>query len=196
MVMFYVLIYAVSLALQSPVSLNIYNQCQGIKLISPVYFIHGGSWNVVPDQEIGINAVMRNLIEFDSGQNILEGILIYKMQRQYAKSYKFIQHESESIVFLAAWHVDHTKELHIRALLVKHDGEFDWNEEKLRMLHQKYWHLLKTQVDPIENNWLLNDTTVLATTIKVMNGGYKWYVSISKGVKDNIKRPLQIDVKR
>jgi hypothetical protein len=70
---FYILIHVVSLALRSPVLLNICNQCQDITLISPLYSMYGGKWHVTPDQEIDVDAVMRNRIEFDSERNVLEG---------------------------------------------------------------------------------------------------------------------------
>jgi hypothetical protein len=190
----YVLICVISLVLQSPVSLNIHNQGQGIGLISPVYFMYGGRWNVVPDQEIDIDTVMRNCIEIDSGQDILEGALVYKIQRKHIESDKSAQDESKHIQLLVAWHVEYTKELHVCALIVEHDGELD--EHKLRMLHQKYWHLLNAQVDPIKNNWRLNDATVLKTEIKVINGGYRWDIFISEEREYIIKRPFWIDTTR
>jgi hypothetical protein len=198
--------FVASLVLQSPISLNIHNQGQSINLTSPVYSIHGGKWHVVPDQEIDVNAVMRNRIEFDSGQDILEGALVYRLQKmetsfseikrgtqkKRAKIDKPIQDESKHIQLLVAWHVEHTKELRVRALLVEHDGELD--EDKLRILHQKYWHLFNAQIDPIKSNWQLNDTTVLTTTITAMNGGCRWNISIAEEKGSNDKRPLWFDI--
>jgi hypothetical protein len=137
MLIFPAFIRVVSLALHLPISLNIYNRCQNINLISPVYFIHGGKWHAVPDQEIGINIVMRNYLEFDSGRDILEGVLVYKIQRKHIKSDEFVQDESKNIQLLIVWHVEHTKRLNVRALLVEYDNEFD--KDKLRQLYQKYW---------------------------------------------------------
>jgi hypothetical protein len=195
--MFSVLICVVSLALQSSVvSLNIHNQCQDINLTSPVYFIHGGKWHVVPDQEIGVEAVMRNHIEFDSRQDILEGIMAYRIQRQCTGSDKFIQGESKNIQLLVTWSSEYTKELHVRALLVEYDKEFNWNEDMLRQLHQKYWQLLKERIHPIRRNWMLDDATVLATTIKAMNGCYRWDIFISERVGDDVYGPLWINAER
>jgi hypothetical protein len=158
--------------------------------------MHGGRWHVAPVHGIDVNAVMRNYIEFDSGQDILEGALVYKIQRKHIESGKLIQDESKSIQLLVAWHADHTRGLDVRALLVEHDKKFNWDEDKLRKLHQKYWHSLKSWVNPIGSNWLLNDATVLATPVKAMNGGYRWDIFISKGTKNNIKKPLWFDVER
>jgi hypothetical protein len=193
----FVLIYVVSLVLQSPISLNIYNARQGINLTSPVYFMHGGKWHVVPRQKIDVNSVMRNHIEFDSGQDILEGALVYKIQRKYAESDESVQDESRSIHLLVAWRGEYTKGLYVRVFLVEHDNEFNWDEDKLRRLYQKYWYPLDAWVDFIGNNWLLDDTAVLTARVDVMNGGYKGDIVIyeRKGVTV-IERPLWIDAER
>jgi hypothetical protein len=192
----YILIFicVVSLALQSPVLLNIYNQFQGINLSSPVYFIHGGRWHVTPDQEIDADVVMRNYIEFDSGHDILEGALVYRIQRQHVEYDKSAQDKSKSIQLLVAWHVEHTKKLDVRAVLVEHEKEL--NEDKLRRLHQKYWHLFKGFASYIKSNRLLDDATVLGITVKTMNGGYRRDIFISKGIKSNVLRPLWFDTER
>jgi hypothetical protein len=181
--------------LHSSISLNIYNRYQDIHLTSPIYFIYGGNWHVAPDQEIDANAVTRNCIELDSGQDILKGALIYKIQRKHTESGEFIQDESKSIQLMVAWYVEPTKGLDVRALLVEHDKEFNWGEDNLRKLYQKYWHSLDALVSPFGSSWLLNDIT-LATTIKVMNGGYKWDISISEGIKNNVEKPLGVDAER
>jgi hypothetical protein len=138
--------FCCSLALQSPVSLNIYTQCHDISLTSPVYFIRGGKWHAVPDQEIDINIVMRNYLKFDSRQDILEGVLIYRIQRKHDEFDKSAQDKSKRIHLLVAWHAEHAKGLHVRALLVKHDKKLD--EDKLKKLYQKYWYLLKSRINP------------------------------------------------
>jgi hypothetical protein len=188
------LIYVVSFALQSPISLNIHNRYQHVNLISPIYFVHGGKWHATPDRKIDANDIMKNRLEFGSGQDMLEGVLVYRIQRQHAESDKSAHNESKSIQLLLAWRTERTEGPNVRALLVEHDKELD--EDKLRWLHQKYWHLLKEWVDPTESNWMLNDVTTLTTTVNVMNGGYRWDVFISEGIKNNVERPLWIDVER
>jgi hypothetical protein len=192
----FVLICVVSFALQSPISLNIFNARQDINLTSPVYFIHGGKWDIVSDREVDVNSVMRNLIEFDSGQNILEGALVYEIQRKYAEFDEFIQDESKSIQLLVAWNVDRTKGLDVRALLVEHDKEFNWDEDKLRRLYQKYCHPLDAWINFIRNNWLLDDTTALTVRVDIRNGGYRWDITIYERTDAIIKRPLWIDTER
>jgi hypothetical protein len=122
--------------LQPLVSLNIHNQYQDINLASPVYFTNGGRWNVAHDQGINVNAVMRSRIEFDSKQDILEGILAYRIHKQHTESDKSVQDESKCICLLVVWR-EYTEGLHVHALLVGHDRKLEWNEDKLRWLHQE-----------------------------------------------------------
>jgi hypothetical protein len=175
MFIFYILICIISLALQLPISLNVYNQCQDVNLTSPVYFVHGGRWYVVPDQEIDVSAVMSNLIEPEAGQDILEGALAYRIQRKHVRS---AQNESKCIWFLVAWYSERTREPHICALLVEHNKKLD--EDRLRKLYQKRWPSLRAQANATRGSWTLNNTTKLKTTIKVMNAGCKWQISISE----------------
>jgi hypothetical protein len=163
-------------------------------MTSSVYFIHGGTWNVVPNKRTSANAAMRNHLELDYGQDIVEGALVCRIQRKHAESGEFIQDESKSIHLLVAWRADHTKELDIRALLVEHDKEFNWAEDKLRRLYQKYWHSLKAWFNPIIGNWLLDDATVLTMTIIVTNGGYGRDIFIYEEMTNSYAmRPYWID---
>jgi hypothetical protein len=148
------------------------------------------------DPEIGISFVMRHHLELDSEEDILDGALVYRIQRRHAASDEPIQDESKSIQLLVTWRFEHTKGLHVRALLVEHDKELGWDKDKLKRLHQKCWHSLDAQVNSIRSNWLLDDTTVLMITVKTMNGGHRWDILISEGMRDHIGRPLLIDVKR
>jgi hypothetical protein len=142
-------------------------------------------------------AIMKNYLEFDSGHDILEGALVYRIQRkQHTKSDGFTQDGSKIIQILVTWRIEYTEGLHVCALLVEYDKEFNLNEDKLRGLYQKYWYVLKGRLNPIGINWLLDDETVLKTTVKVMNGGYKWDVLISEGEEDGIEIPLWIDAER
>jgi hypothetical protein len=161
--------------LRSLVSLNIHNLCKDINLISPVYFIHGGKWPIVPDQKIEVNAVMRNYPEFDSGQDILEGALVYRIQRKRAE---FVQEDSKHVWLLVAWHHERAKGLHVCALLVEHNKQLD--VDRLKRLCQKHWPLLKARANVTKGNWALNDTTMLTTTIRITNRGYRWDVFISE----------------
>jgi hypothetical protein len=188
------LLICISLILRSPVLLNIHNQCENINLISPAYFIHGGKWHVVPSQKIDVNDLMSNRLEFDSGQDILEGALIYRLQRRHTESPKPAQDESKHIQLLVAWRVEPTKESYVCALLVEHDKELDG--DKLRRLQQKHWHRLDAWFNSIRSSWLLDITTVLKTAVIVMNEGYRWDIFISEWLGYSPMRPLWIDVER
>jgi hypothetical protein len=186
----------VSLTLQSIASLSIHNQSQNINLVSPVYFIHGGKWHVTPDQEIDTNTIMRKYLEFDSGQDIPEGALVYKIQRQHAETDGPTHNEPKSIQLLAIWGSEDKKKLCLCVLPIEHDKKLNWDEDKLRQLHQKYWYLFKAQADPIESNWLLDDAKVLTATVKTVSGNNEWNIFISEETKDNFRRPLWIDAER
>jgi hypothetical protein len=71
----------------------------------------------------------------------------------------------------------------VRSLLTEHNKKLD--ENKLRKLHQKHWHLFNTQDNSTKSNWILNDKTTLTTTIKETNGGYGWDIFVSEGIKYN-----------
>jgi hypothetical protein len=175
MSLFCVLTCVVSFALHLPVSLNIHNQCKDNHLTSPVYFIYGGRWRVTPNQEIYVDAVMRSCIELDTRQDILEGALVYEVQRKHTES---AQDESKSVWLLVAWKGEHIKELHMRGLLVEHNKRLD--EDRLKRLYEKRWPLLRERSDATGGSWSLDDTTKLTTTIRVMNRGYKWDIFISE----------------
>jgi hypothetical protein len=144
-----------------------------------------------------VDTVTRNHIELDFGQDILEGALAYKIQRQYAKSNSYAQDESKSIQLLVAWHVEYTKGLDVRALLVEYDEKFNWDEDKLGKLYQKYWHPLDVWSKLIKCNWLLNDAKLLTITAIVMNGGYRCDIFISEERTYNrTMKPLWIDTEK
>jgi hypothetical protein len=155
--------------------------------------MRGGKWHVVPDQGIGVDAVMQNRIEFYPRKSILEGALVYRIQRKHDESDETTQDKSKIVQLLVAWHVDHAKGLNIRALLIEHSKKLV--KYKLKRLYRKYWHLLKAYVNPIGSNWLLHDATVLTTTVKTMNGDCRWDISISEG-EHGTERPLWINVER
>jgi hypothetical protein len=110
---------------------------------------------------------------------------------------KFIQDESKSTQLLVTWRGEYTKGLDVHALLVEHDKEFNWDEDKLKKLYQKYWYLLETWASFIGKNWLLNDATVLTTVDIVRNGGYRWIIFVcDEKVDYYVMRPLWIDAER
>jgi hypothetical protein len=157
--------------------------------------MNGGKWHIVPDQEINANAIMRYRLEFDSGQDILEGALLYKIQRQqHTEADRPARGESKHIQLLVVWHVKYTEVLYVHTLLVEHGRKLD--KDKLKRLYQKYWHLLDPWVSSTEIDWLLDDASILKTRVNVMNEGYRCDIFISEGTEDDIERPFWIDAKR
>jgi hypothetical protein len=103
--------------------------------------------NVAPDQEIDADAVMQIRLGLDARQNILEGTLIYRVQRKHAES---AQDESKHIWLLIAWNGEYAKVLHVCALLIEHNKKL--NEDRLRKLYQICWPSLKARVNTIQSN--------------------------------------------
>jgi hypothetical protein len=132
-------------------------------------------------------------LEPNSIGNTLEGILIYRLQKKHAIFVKSFHDEAKHIQLLIAWRIEYTKEVYVRALLVEHDSELD--EDKLKRLYQKCWHILEANVDLIESKWMIDDTTILTTAVKTINEGYRWNIFISKGKYSSV-RPLWIDTSK
>jgi hypothetical protein len=153
--------------------LNIHNWCININLTFPVYFIHGGKWNAIPNQKIDVNSVMQNCLKFDTEQDILEGALVYRIQRKHVVS---AQDESKHNWLLVAWKGEYTRGLHVHVLVVEHNKRLD--EDRLKRLYQKHWPLLKARANTTKSNWTLDSTTMLMTTIRVTNRGYRWDIFI------------------
>jgi hypothetical protein len=182
------------------------NQYSDIELVPLVYFCNLGSYNEYTVERTDIGAMMK--IGFSFGLDKLPGgILMYEVQRKGntesdhqsstdATSIEGVEDTSKTMRLLVVWKIEHFEEARAHIVLVEHDKDLEWDEDKLRWLHQKCWHPLNAWINPTRNNWLLDDGAVLETTSKVMNGGHRWDISISEGDNDNVMRPLWIDVER
>jgi hypothetical protein len=96
---FFVLICVVSLILQPPVTLNIYNQYRDINLTSPFYFNFDREWRATLREEENVN-VMRNP-KSNSEQEILKEALIYRIQwREQTRFDESVQDKLKHIQFL------------------------------------------------------------------------------------------------
>jgi hypothetical protein len=206
LVIFPILMCTVSLTLRGIMDVTVHNQYPDIELVSPVYFCNRGVYNEYPVERTDVGAMM--MISFQFGLDKLPGgILMYGVQRKGniesdhqfstdATSIEAVEDTSKITRLLVAWKIEHFGEPKVYIVLVEHDKDLEWDEDKLRWLHQKCWHPLNAWINPTRNNWLLDDGAVLETTSKVMNGGHRWDISISEGDNDNVMRPLWIDVER
>jgi hypothetical protein len=197
--MLMVLIYAVSLSIQPSFKLNIHNQCSNVDLVSPTYATSDElECYRAPDHNVCVGGMTRaGFIIYKPG-SLSYIVLIYRLQRKQQHESTGISKDTSNISqLLVICKFSESQESYAGMLLVEHDKKLDWDEDKLKQLHQKYWHLLNVLVDPIRSDWLLNDKkTVLATTIKAMNGGYRWDIFISEEERNNAERPLWIDAER
>jgi hypothetical protein len=206
LVIFPILMCTVSLTLHGVMDVAVHNQYPDIELASPVYFCNRGVYNEYPVERTDIGAMLK--IDFSFGLDKLPGgILMYEVRRKGntesdhqsstdATSIEGVEDTPKTMRLLVVWKIEHFGEARAHIVLVEHDKELEWDEDRLSELHQKCWYSLNAWIDPARNNWLLDDGAVLETTSKVMNGGYRWDIFISEGDIVNVRKPLWIDVER
>jgi hypothetical protein len=197
------LMYTVSLELQLPACVTIYNQCSNIKLTSPVYFGNGVECPKLSNQQIDIGIKMNASFEINITQEVFEGALLFKLQRYSDNQYNMDMSTTETnkseathVHMLAIWKVKDSKSF-IRITLVEHTKKFTWNEDKLRKLYHKNRGWLK-EYCTISDIWLVDNNMVFKTTFgaRVLKGTTELSISISEERYDYAMRPLSIDFKR
>jgi hypothetical protein len=198
-----ILIHAISLALQLSECVTIHNQCSNIELVSPVYFGSGIVCPKLSNQQIDISTTMRACFEINAIQDEFEGALLYKLQIYSDDQYHMDASTTETneathIQMLVAWKVNDVKSF-VYIALVEHAKAFTWNEDELRRLYNKNYHLLREYDDMISNMWLIDDDMTLKTSLKLVGqkGNFGLSISISEEEKDNYAiRPIWINTKR
>jgi hypothetical protein len=196
-----------SFILCGTMDVTVHNQYTSIKLVSPVYFCNHEIYNEYLVERTDASAMMKISLNFDL-KKLSNGILMYELQRkedvesdcQSITNNTFIEsigNTPKIMRLLVAWEIKSSRGLSVHIMLVEHDRELALNEDRLRQLYQKYWHPLNAWFNSIGNKWLLDDTTVLTTIIKVKSGSYGWDVFISEErIDDYVMKPLWIDAKR
>jgi hypothetical protein len=199
------LIYTLSLGLQFPSCVTIYNQCSNIKLAPPVYFSNGAVYSKLSSQQLDIGASMRVSFEINPTQYNFEGALLFKLKR-YSDSQSNMdtsttetdKNESTHVHILVAWKMRDSKpSAHV--VLVKHTKEFAWNEDKLKKLYYENHDRLKEYDDTISATWLMDNNITLKAgfSIRDSDEGVDLNVSVSEEERDDyIMRPLCVDLKR
>jgi hypothetical protein len=199
-----ILMYIVSLALQLPPCVTIYNGCSNIKLMSPVYFGNGAVCPKLSNQQTSIGAKMYASFEINATQYDFEGSLLFKLQRYSGNQYNIDissteanENETTHIHILAAWKVKGAKPF-VYVVLVEHTKEFTWNEDKLRKLCDKTsgWH---KEYSATLTKWRIDDSMVLKTAFNArgLKSNFELSIFISEGERDNYAmRPLHVDLER
>jgi hypothetical protein len=186
-----------------------HNQCSDFELVSPVYFGHNMIWHTPPNQKVNANAATRADPKIDATELKFAGALIYKLQRKKHPNNQsnadsiFTEDTSTSLQLLVLWKCIH-RYFFVRALLIKHSDSITWNEDTLKKLHSMYLVLLYKgllidfrhilhEYYPIKDTWLLDDATVLMTTLKWKKRTNTLKITISEGTKeDDSMEPLWV----
>jgi hypothetical protein len=186
----------------------VHNRYSDVELVSPVYFCNHGTYNEYPVERTDIGAMMK--IGFSFGLDKLPGgILMYEVRRKgnTESDYQFnidttfaetVRDTSKMIRLLVVWKIKHFDEPRVHIVLVEHDIELEWNEDKLAKLYDKVNEQSSRHYNPSRYTWLVSDNIVLKTTYEVaQREGLELKIAISKGIKDWSTRPaLWIDPER
>jgi hypothetical protein len=182
-------------ALQASIEVDIQNQCSGFGLVSPVYFCDGAACDIPLDQNIASKSSMKTEFSADLSRSTFQGAIMYEVRAISTPlnetdadntMTETSKNASISIQLLVAWKASRYHDPFIFAALLEHESIFTWNERRLRqLLLEEYYNRFKLLNYGEINTWLMQDGTVLKTTMGVMDKGqYKLQIAISEGVKD------------
>jgi hypothetical protein len=180
------LIYIISLTLQSAIDVTINNQCTTIALISPVYFVKDATCHIQFPRQVNTNRIMRATFITGIDRDTFGGALLYNLQRK--------ENASISAQLLVIWGYKYNR-IYSHTQLIEHESTFTWDENKLEKLYGVY----SIRYDPGSsmNEWLLDDNTVLKTVCESSHGGFKMEVIIFEEKEQlHPTKPLWIDTKR
>jgi hypothetical protein len=166
-------------------SVAIHNQCSDFELTSPVYFGHHAIWHIPPDQTLDANTITRVGFGIDTNKDTFSSALIYKLQR------KNHPESDTSLQLLIIWGSNTNCNFSVRVLCIRHTNTITWDEGALKMLHAMYLTLLRED-DLVQDTWLLDDTTVLMTTLK-WEVGLATEITLSESIyQDDTIAPLWV----
>jgi hypothetical protein len=207
MVAVIILMHTVSLKLQLPACVTIYNQCLNIELVSPVYFGNGAVCPKLSDQQIGIDTEIDASFEIYATQDEFEGALLYKLQRciksddQRNMDTSVIEtnkNKAKCVQMFVAWKVKDSKPF-LYVVLIEHDKEFTWNENKLKEFYNNNHSRFKKYDRTIIDKWFIDDNKVLEIFFGVrgLKGNFELDISISEEETDDYAmKPLYVDPER
>jgi hypothetical protein len=201
----------------------IHNRCSDFELVSPANFVHNTIWYIPPDQKVDANTMIKAIFGRNMFEIEFKIALIYNLQMkkrlesndQSNADNAFTENTSTSIQLLVMWgpSVKYKNGFSVRALLIKHDDAIIWDEDKLKDLHSMHLAQLNKGIHvdvsnefkdinfftsngnpfAIEDTWMLDDATVLMTTLKWNGGSYTFEITISEGTrKHDSMEPLPI----
>jgi hypothetical protein len=177
------LIYIVSLTIQSVIGLTVDNRCTNIELTSPVHFIKDATCYIQFPQQVESNRTMKADFATGVDKNTFGGALLYRLKRK--------EDAPISTQLLMIWGYDYIR-MYSHIWLIEHEGTLVWNEDKLKRLYNVYnsQHSGKPDMEA----WLLHDNIKLRTYFASLDGGCRMRVIISETEgQSRLKRPLYID---
>jgi hypothetical protein len=177
------LIYTVSLKLQSPVDMTINNQHTNIKLASPIYFTKDTTCHIQFPQQVDSNSMVKVKFRTDMDQDTFGGVLLYHLQRK----------ENINAQLFVVWGHKYNK-IYSYAWLIEHESALAWNEDRLKRLYDVYDDQLNREIF-IMKEWLLDDNTKLKTKCELSSIGLEIIISEEKNLLSPTK-PLWIDPNR
>jgi hypothetical protein len=180
--------------LQATIQVEILNQCSNFELTSPVYFCDGAVCDIPLDQRVVSNTSTETKFRIYFSRFTFQGAIMYEVRatstplNEISIDNRMTEtngNVSTNMRIIVAWKVSRIGKPRLFTILLEHDNSFHWDEKDLRQLLQMYFNRLKTMHGREETTWLMQDGTVLKTTMGVMDKGqYKLQIAISEGVKD------------
>jgi hypothetical protein len=184
--------------------INICNLCPSLELTSPVY-CSKNTCRVAPSQQTDTDNIMEAIFVIDSKQKDVNAALLYKLQRKYVAkadnqpntSTTSINDTATKMYLLVVW--DGENEYgNFYVCLIECTDDFNWDEDKLWALHEKYNEQFLKDFNYNLITWLVYDGIVMKMRRKETYGSdYKLDIFISEETGAyNIRRPKRIDPKR
>jgi hypothetical protein len=198
MVIYFVLIYIISLTLQSTMNVIINNQCTNIELVPSAHFTKNTARYIHLPQQVNSRSIMKVKFRTDANQDMLGGALLYHLQRktngESDDRSDTDKNTSISTQLLVIWGCKSEK-FYSHTWLIEHESTLVWDKDRLERMHDVYNSQYNTNTNV--GIWLLDDNTMLKTVCKSSHGGSETEVIISE-VKDHLHpiRPLWVDSNR
>jgi hypothetical protein len=181
----------------SKMNLEIYHQCPGIELVSPVYACNSAKCRTSPDQIVCFGSMMQACFDIDSPQTWPTGILMYELKN--TKPFNnddaiSSKDEATCTQLFIIWKVKNFEKFCVNLRVIEHDKGCVW--DRINLMELTYWcNVFNVQHGPIEETWLMHDHTALmiSTNAAREEGCYKLEITVSEGsIKDDTWRPRYI----
>jgi hypothetical protein len=153
-------------------------------LVSPSYFGSDVIWHIPPGHNVDVNTVTRVCFRKNIFKQKFTTALLYKLQRKNGlkSNVDNTKDTSTNIQLLVIWKFDGDYIFCVNLVLIKHSNTITLDENKLERLHSMH-RALHNNDHAIEETWLLDDATVLMTTLKWGKVNHAIEITLSKGTR-------------